>query len=156
MASTLATPGILSAVRTLLAADATLAGTLATVPAALGGGPAIYAEHAVPQGAPFPYLTLGAPTEIPSNTMGASDLPKWGSSTTFQVKALSKETADDGNYARIGRVKTLLDGVQLTVPGYASAFCDFENTADPYTETVGGVVIRQYPAIFRALVHQTV
>jgi hypothetical protein len=156
MASTLATPAVLAAVRSLLVADATLAGTLATVPAALGGGPAIYAEGSVPQGSAFPYLTLGAPTEIPFDTMGTSDLLKFGSNTTFQVKALSKEMADDGNYARLARVKTLLDGVTLTVSGYASAFCEFESVVPPYIEVVGGVAIRQFPAIFRALVHQTV
>lgn len=155
MPSVLATPAVLTAVRAVLVADATLAATLATAPAALGGGPAIYAEDAVPQGATFPYLTLGAPTEIPWNTMGTKDLPKWGSQATFQVKALSKETADDGNYTRIARVKTLLDGETLTVPGYASAWTEFETAAAPFTEIVGGVVIRQFPVIFRALVHQS-
>ena len=154
MASTLATPAILAAVRTLLVANVPLAATLAVAPSGLGGGPSIWAESAVPQASAFPYLTLGAPTEVPWNTMGPADLPKWGSIATFQVKALSKEMADDGNYARIALVKTTLDGILLTVPGYGSAFCKFDSMATPYTETIGGVVIRQLPAIFRVLVHQ--
>lgn len=155
MASTLAVPAVLAAVRTLLVADVPLAGTLATAPSAVGGGPAIYAEGAVPQGAAFPYLTLGASTEIPFDTMGTSDLPKFGSTTTFQVKALTKETADDGNYTRIGHVKRILDGAPLTVSGYASAFCEFDSAAESFTETIAGVVIRQFPATFRVVVHQT-
>ncbi len=154
MASTLAIPAVLAAVRAVLVADSTLGSTLATIPASYGGGPAIWAENAVPQASAFPYLTLGAPTEVPWNTMGPADLPKWGSITTFQVKALSKEMGDDGNYARIGLVKTALDGLILTVPGYGSAFCEFDSMATPYTEVLGGVVIRQLPAIFRVLVHQ--
>lgn len=155
MVSTLAVPAVLAAVRTLLVADATLAGMIATAPSAVGGGPAVYAENAVPQTtATFPYLTIGAPTEVPFNTMGPNDLAKWGSSTTFMVKAFSKETADDGNYARIGRVKTILDGATLTVTGYPMAFCEFETAAEPFIESVGGVLIRQFPAIFRATVHQ--
>lgn len=154
MASTLATPAILAAVRTLLVANTSLAQTLATVPAGYGGGPSIWAENAVPQTASLPYLTLGAPTEVPWNTMGPSDLPKFGSIGTFQVKALSKEMGDDGNYARIGFVKATLDGIMLTVPGYNTAFCEFDSLPSPYTETIGGIIVRELPIIFRVLVHQ--
>jgi Protein of unknown function (DUF3168) len=155
MASTFAAPVILAAVRTLLVTNTSLTATLATAAAGLGGGPAIYAEGAVPQGAVFPYLTLGAPTETPWNTLGPANLPKWGSIATFQVKALSKEMGDDGNYARMGFVKTQLDGAPLTVAGYPTAFCEYDNLGLPYSETIGGVVIRQLPMIFRVSVHQS-
>jgi hypothetical protein len=156
MASTYAVPVVRAAIRMLLVADGTLASLLAVTPSQYGSGPAVWAEGAVPQDATknVPYLTLGAETEVPSNTMGPSALPKFGSVVTIQIKALTTTRGDDAGFAIMSRVKALLDGTSLAVAGYGTAFAEFDSPVPAYLEAIGNVVHRHHPMIFRVQVHQ--
>jgi hypothetical protein len=107
----------------------------------------------VPPKAAFPYLTIGAPTEVPFDTMGPGNAR--GSNCTLQVKAFSAKLRDDEALAIMAIVKELLDEAALTVSGYGSVVCEFDLVPDLFVEIVGGVPIRQLPMIFRVYVHQS-
>lgn len=148
---------IYRALRALLVADATLTGLIAAAPSGLGGGPGIYADGAVPQGAAFPYLTMGAGTQNPQHTMGdAGDTsaPRWGWNCTLQLKAVGQGQGEDQGLAIMDAVgKVLYEGRNLIVPGYTSAYCDEWNMQPTLIDTVAGVTTREWPAILRVLVH---
>lgn len=154
MAAPFAIPPILAAIVARLKADTALGALLPSVPSGFGTGESIYGENAVPPGALFPYVTVGAPTEVPFNTMGDADAG--GSNCTIQVKAFSKKPADDEAYAIGSVVKELLDAVTLTVAGYGSVDCQFETVPDVFAEAIAGLgVVRQLPMIFRVYVHES-
>src|SRR3954471_7751359 len=117
MAAPFALPGVLAALRAKLVADTTLAAMIATYAAGFGSGPGIYSENGVPPKAAFPYLTIGAPTEAPFDTMGDGNAR--GSNCTIQVKAISAKMRDDEAYSIMAVVKELLDEAVLTISGYA-------------------------------------
>src|SRR5688572_17880580 len=116
-----------TAIRALLVADGTLTGLLASKPSALGGGPAIYEDGAVYQGATFPYLTIGAWTQVPFHSLGLSG--NYGWNCTGQLKAVGQNrTTEAPIRAVMSRVFALLyHGRRLTVTGYGSAWCDEMN-----------------------------
>lgn len=153
MAAPFAIPAVIAAMRTLLVADTSLTALLASFVAGYGSGPAVYAEAAVPARATFPYVTIGAPTEIPFNTMGTVNAG--GSECTIQVKAFSKLPNDDEVYSILSAVKAVLDTAALTVSGYVSADCQFEALPELFVENVDGVLVRQGPMIFRVYVHES-
>ncbi len=146
-------PAIIEAQRALLVADATLVGLLAPYAAGFGTGPGMYNEGGVPPKAAFPYLTVGAATEVPFDTMGPTNAR--GSQCTIQWKAFSAKMRDDEVYTIAGHVKRILDECVLTISGYGSTDCHFDFVPDLLQELVGGVTIRQLPMIFRVYVHQT-
>jgi hypothetical protein len=152
-AAPFALPGVLAALRAKLVIDTTLASMLATYASGFGTGPAIYSENGVPPKAAFPYLTIGAPTEVPFDTMGPGNAR--GSNCTIQVKAFSAKMRDDEALAIMAEVKDLLDEASMSVSGYGSVVCEFDSVPDLFIEVVGGVSIRQLPMIFRVYVHQS-
>lgn len=147
-----ALPPVIEAMRALLVADATLTALLAVYAPGFGSGPGIYSENGVPPKAAFPYLTIGAPTEVPFDTMG--EVSARGSNCTIQVKAFSAKMRDDEAFALGKEVLRVLDEATITVSGYGSAVCEREIVPDVFAEVVGGVTIRQLPIIFRVHVHQ--
>lgn len=153
MAAPFALPGILAAFRSALVADATLTAKLAVFAAGFGTGPGIYSESGVPPKAGFPYLTIGAPTEMPFDTMG--DAAARGSTCTIQVKALSARMHDDEALAIMGDVKRILDEADLPIAGYGSVQIQCELVPDLFVEVVRDVTIRHLPMIFRVYVHQS-
>jgi hypothetical protein len=152
MPSTLAALRVLSAIRSVLLADATLTALLNTAPSAYGGGPGIYSEQDVPAGALFDYLTIGPISERPFNTMGNG--LKWGSILSVQTKVLSAKRDVGNGYNVLDRLMYLLNGKQLTVNGYGSSDCELDTLVDSYSELVGGSVVKHFPAIWRVSVHQ--
>lgn len=153
MAAPFAIPGVLAAMVAALKADGTLAALLPSVPAGFGTGEAVYAANAVPPGATFPYLTVGAPTEVPFNNFGAG---AGGSNCTVMVKAFSTKPNDDELYALGSAVTAVLDAGTFTVSGYATADCELDSVPDVFQEQIIGLgVVRQLPMIYRVYVHQT-
>lgn len=151
MAAPFAIPVVLEAMRAALAADSLLADMLEEWPTGLGTGPAIYSEGGVAPGAQFPYLTIGAATERPFNSMGDG-----GSDCTVQVKAFSRKMADDEAYEIMTRVQEVLDAEDITVEGYGSACCEFDFGPALFVENVAGVgSVRQLPRIFRVYVRES-
>lgn len=145
---------IYRALRALLVADGTLTGLLALAPAALGGGPGMYTEGAVPQGASFPYLTMGLGTQNPAHTMGSAAMARWGWNCTLQIKAVGQGQGEDQGLAIMDAVgQVLYEGRGLTVPSYANAYCDEWSMVPTIVTTVAGVTTREWPAILRVLCH---
>jgi hypothetical protein len=145
---------IYRALRALLVADGALTGLLAAVPGGFGSGPGIYADGAVPQGAAFPYLTMGAGTQNPQHTMGDASTAHWGWNCTVQIKAVGQGQGEDQGLAVMDAVgKVLYEGRTLTVTGYANAYCDEWVMQPTLIDTVAGVTTREWPAIVRVVVH---
>jgi Protein of unknown function (DUF3168) len=153
MAAPFGIPAILAALVAALKADSALGALLANIPAGFGTGDAVYAANAVPPGATFPYVTVGAPTEVPFNNFGPG---AGGSNCTVQVKAFSTRPNDDELYNIGSAVQSVLDAGSLTVAGYASAGCELETVPDVFQEQILGIgIVRQLPMIYRIYVHQT-
>ena len=148
----LAIPRVLAALRTILLNDAQLVAGLATAPAAVGGGPAIYTEGAVPDNAAMPFLTIGPFTEADDSTMGSGR--KWGSSLTTPVKLVTTSSDVGVNYATVDRVVALLHGTALAVADYSHCMCLLEVVVDSYQEKFAGIVYRHYPVMFTIKVGQ--
>lgn len=151
-----AIPAIEAALRALMVASTPLTALLATKSTAQGGGPAIYNEGAVPQGAPLPYLTIGAWTQIPFHSL-TPDGDAYGWNCTGQIKAvgqLSATYSESSLMALLSKVFAVLpQGLRLTVSGYGSAWCD-EFTLQPTLKSViNGVTTFELPAILRVYVH---
>lgn len=163
MASTLATPAVLAAVRDILATDSDLVGLLAEAPSAYGGGPAIYTDGDAPQqdgrettvASLYPQLLLTAPSETPWNTMGAPGESKWGSSLIVGVKALTQGRNHDAGWAIMTRVCGLLNGQPIVVTGYGRAAIELEALPPAYPETFAGLPFRHFPSLWRVYVHQS-
>lgn len=154
MAAPLAVPRVVEELRSVLVADSTLSAMLAVFATGFGTGPGIYSEGGVPPKAGFPYLTIGATTEVPFNTMGDNGL-SGGSECTIQVKAFSAKMRDDEANAIMDRVHADLDAIDLSIYDYQSACCQFDSSPGIFVEDVGGRLIRQYPVIYRVYVHQS-
>lgn len=153
MSAPFATGVVIEAIRAKLAADTALGSLLADFASGFGTGPAIYEEDNVPGGATFPYVTIGAPTENPFNTMG--DAGAGGSDCTIQIKLFSRKSARAELDAMAACVFDVLDGDPMTVTGYASCDCEFESAPGDFAEIVGGIRVRQLPLIFRVYVHES-
>lgn len=153
MAAPFGIPAILAAMVAALKADGTLGALITSIPSEFGTGKAVYAGNAVPPGATFPYVTVGAPTEVPLNNMGAG---AGGSNCTVMVKAFSTKPNDDELYSIGSAVTSVLDAASLTVAGYASAECELDSVPDVFQEQILGIgIVRQLPMIYRVYVHQT-
>jgi hypothetical protein len=152
MPAILAIPRVLTVLRQILLADAALTSRLSTAPPALGGGPAIYTEGAVPEGATMPYLTLGPFTERSESTMG--DGAKWASAVTTTTKLVTKSQDITRNLETVECVVRLLHGTPLTVEDYAAGISVLDLVVDGYQELVGPDVILHYPTLWTVHVHQ--
>jgi hypothetical protein len=148
----LAIPRVLAAVRLLLLNDAALAARLATVPAALGGGPAIYSEGAVPEGARPPFLTIGPFSETSESTMGSGR--KWGSDVAMPIKLVTQSTDVGANLMTLDRLVVLLQGTRLTVADYSHATCLLAVIVDAYSDKYAGLVTLHYPTVWTMHVGQ--
>jgi len=148
MASTLAAPRVLTAIRALLVADSTLTALLAVY----NGGPAIFSEDDVPATAGYDRIQMAIVSEVPFNTMG--DGLKWGSRLTVQLKVVSNKRNVDSAYAILDRLMLLLNGTTLAVSGYGSSAFELDVSTEPYTELVGGVAYKHVPTLWRVMVHQ--
>jgi len=148
----LAIPRVLAAMRAVLRNDAPLVAGLAIAPASVGGGPAIYSEGSVPDGAEMPFLTIGPFTEADDSTMGSGR--KWGSTLTTPVKLVTTSPDVAVNYTTVDRVVALLHGTALTVADYSQGMCLLEVVVDSYQEKLAGVVYRHYPVMFTIKVGQ--
>lgn len=162
MASTLATPAVLEAVRDILLTDSSLSALLASAPTAYGGGPAIYTDGDAPQqngsatvASMYPQLLLSAPSETPWNTMGAPGESKWGSSLLVGIKALTQSRNHDSGWAIHNVILGLLNGQPITVTGYGRACIELDGMPPPYPETFAGLPFRHFPSLWRVYVHQS-
>jgi Protein of unknown function (DUF3168) len=137
---------IQTAIMTVLKADAELVALVAPGP---NGSPGIYFTEA-PQGARKPYVVVGEASEIPFHTMGAT----WGSDVTVMTKAVIEGGSDYPGLQILSRIRALLEGAALVVPGFLSTICEFESSLPAEREMVSGIVVRHVPAIYRVKVHE--
>jgi hypothetical protein len=157
MPSEVALIPITAALKALLVSEASVTSLLASKPAGAGGGPAIYDEGSVHQSATFPYLTIGAGTQVPFHTFGGPASAHFGWNCTLQMKAVGQgagQTAESAIQLVLSSVVGVCyHGRSLTVTGYGSAWCD-EFVIQPTLITVlAGVTTREVPGILRVLVH---
>jgi hypothetical protein len=157
MPSEVALIPITAALKALLVGEVSVTSLISTKPAGAGGGPAIYDEGSVHQSASFPYLTIGAGTQVPFHTMGGSSALKFGWNCTLQIKAIGQgqlQTSESAIQLVLSRVVGVCyHGRPLTVTGYGSAWCD-EFVIQPTLITVlAGVTTREVPGILRVMVH---
>lgn len=102
----------------------------------------------------YPYVLVEAAGESPMNTLGDASLPKFGSFTRVQVRAVSQKPGDTEVSTIVDAIKAALDCQPLTVAGYPSVSMTFENLI-PLKDTVNGVVTREWIAEFEVTVHQS-
>lgn len=102
----------------------------------------------------YPYVLVEGGGELPLNTMGGSNLPKFGSFARVEVRAVSQKPGETEVSGLIAAVKASLDCQPLTVAGYPSVGVTFESLI-PLKDTVNGVVTREWVAEFEVTVHQS-
>ena len=169
MPSEVALIPITAALKALLSSESSVTSLITTKPAGAGGGPAIYDDGSVPQPpaanttppppAPYPYLVIGAGTQVPFHTMGGPSAPKYGWNCTLQIKAVGQgfaQTSESAIQLVLSKVVAVCyHGRRLTVTGYASAWCD-EFIIQPTLITVlAGSTTREVPGILRVIVHDS-
>lgn len=141
-----------AALRAILVASAPLTALIATKSTAQGGGPAIYNDGAVPQGATQPYLTVGAWTQNGAHGL-VPDAFGYGWNCTGQFKVVG-QSSEPALMAVMSKVFAALpQGQRLTVTGYGSAWCDEFILHPTLKTTIGGVTTYEVPAILRVYVH---
>jgi hypothetical protein len=145
-------PAIDTALRALLVANTTLTGLIASKPSSQGSGAAIYTDGEVYQGQTFPYLTIGAWTQVADHRL-SPDLDGYGWNCTGQIKVVGQRT-EAALLAVMNQVfASLPQGQALTVSGYTRSFLD-EFTLQPSLKTVAaGVTTIEVPAILRVRVY---
>lgn len=147
MPYSLATFDLQAEITALLAADSAFQAACADKPSARGGGEAIYDDGDSPQGQTFPYLTIGAWTQVPFHNLGSN----YGWNCTVQLKAIGQ---------RIPAVQTLMDaaisvlpeGLRFDVTNYGDAQMGEVNVQPMLKEVIAGVPVFSLPAIFRVYV----
>jgi hypothetical protein len=145
-----AIPVVQDALEALLENDTPLGALIATRPTARGGGPAIYTDGDVPQGATMPYLAIGAWTQVGLHNL-APDTSGYGWNCTVQIKAIGQRS--QVLYDVMSAVFELVpQGQALAVTGYSQSWCD-EVTLHPMLKTtLAGVTTFELPAILRIYV----
>ena len=145
------TPSVQAAIEAVLEADTALAALLASKSTARGGGPAIYTDGDVPQGATFPYLTIGAWTQVPFHSLSPSGTG-YGWNCTVQIKAVGQRS-QTALFTILSNVIGLLEhGTQLTIDDYTSVWCDEVSIQPVLKSQVGAIVTFEIPAILRVYV----
>lgn len=140
-----------TALRALLVANTTLVGLLASKPSSQGSGAAIYPDGEVYQGQTFPYLTIGAWTQVPDHRLSPGT-DGYGWNCTGQIKA-NGQKAEAPLLAVMNQVAaTFPEGTRLTVSGYGSASIG-EFSLQPAIKVIeAGVTVIGVPAILRVRV----
>lgn len=143
-------PDAQAAIVDLLLADTVLGGLLATKPTPKGGGPAIYDDGDAPDGQLFPFLTIGAWTQVPNHNF-APDGDGYGWNCTVQIKAIAQRQAD--LYPVLNAVAGVLQhGLKLSISGYPSSWCDELNVQPMLKVILAGKTTYELPAILRVFV----
>ncbi len=149
-----------TAIKALLVADSALTAMIATK--VIGGSPAVYNEgEAAVQGARFPYLTVGAGTQVPEHTFGAHGTPKYGWNCTVQIKAVSQGRSPAGVFIPGSHESVLMSAVanvlyddrDLNLPDYSESYCSEFTIPTTLIETIAGVLTRSAVAIVRCQCH---
>lgn len=136
-----------TALRALLVASAPLVALLPTKAASQGGGPAFYNDGEVPQGAPMPYVTIGAWTQVPFHSMQT-----YGWNCTCQIKVTGQKLEDPLFAIMSAAMAVLEHGQALTVTGYTHSWIDEFNLQPTLKSVIGGVTNLEVPAILRVFV----
>lgn len=145
------TTALQTAIEAVLSADTGLTALLASKPTARGGGPAIYTDGDVAQGATFPYLTIGAWTQVPYHSL-SPDSTGYGWNCTVQIKAVGQRSQAQ-LAAILSEVFGLLPhGSRLSVNGYTGVWCDEMNIQPAIKTTLAGLTTYEIPAILRVIV----
>jgi hypothetical protein len=122
---------------------------LASKPSAKGGGPAIYEDGEVAQGQLFPYLTIGAWTQVPFHSMGQG----YGWNCTGQIKAVGQRTNASVAAVLSAALAVLPEGLGISVDGWSGVCVLGEATVQPSIKTtLAGVVTIEIPVILRVYV----
>lgn len=132
----------------LLSEDTVLTGLIASKPTSRGGGPAIYPDGEVPLGQLFPYVTVGAWTQVPFHSMGSG----YGWNCTGQIKAIGQRSQAQVLEILSAALAVLPEGSQIDVTGYASACLGDVNVQPAFKNTLAGVPTIEAPAIIRVYV----
>jgi hypothetical protein len=151
---------VYTAIKALLIGESALTALLATK--VIGGTPAVYDEgEPAVQGAKYPYVTVGAGTQIPEHTFGAHGTPKYGWNCTVQIKAVSQRRSPAGTYLSGNPESVILSGVagvltegrDLTLAGYSEAYCEEFTIPTTLYELVAGVPTWSAAAVIRVRCH---
>ena len=145
-------PAIETAMRAALVANASLTALLQTKPAARGAGPAIYNDGDVYQGQTYPYLTIGAWTQVPDHRMSPGT-DGYGWNCTVQIKAVGQRSESQLMSVMNQVAGTFPHGQALAVGGYTFAFTEDFNLQPKLTTTLAGVTTYELPAILRVRVY---
>jgi hypothetical protein len=140
--------GIYTALKTLIATDATAA-LLANAPfSGAGGSPntkAVYDDGAAPQGGSYPLIVVGAGTSVQASSLGSR-----GWNCTVQIKPIAQSTTTV--QAIVTALSTLLMPIPprtLTVAGFTSCWVDDFTEQPALIEVIAGVPTRSVPIIVR-------
>lgn len=151
---------VYTAIKALLVGDAAVTALLATK--VIGGTPAVYDEgEPAVQGAKYPYVTVGAGTQVPEHTFGAHGTPKYGWNCTVQIKAVSQGRSPAGAFIPGNPESVILSGVagvlyegrDLTLDGYSEAYCEEFTIPATLIEIIAGVTTRSAAGILRVRCH---
>lgn len=132
----------------MLAADTSLVALLASKPSSKGGGPAIYEDGEVAQGQTFPYLTIGAWTQVPFHNLGQG----YGWNCTGQIKAVGQRSNASVAAVLSAALAVLPEGQEISVDGYTTSCLGEANVQPAIKTTLAGVVTIEIPAIIRVYV----
>lgn len=129
-----------------LTGDATLTAMLGTAPATPARGALMGVYDGAPEGAPFPYVTLGEAIETPRNAHAV-----YGAETVVTLHVWSKQRGYSEGLGIAGRLRQLLDHQLLDVVGHDVIAVRHEQTLtlrDPNPE------LRHLPVRFRITTEQ--
>lgn len=132
----------------LLSEDTALTGLIASKPSARGGGPAVYTDGEVATGQLFPYVVVGAWTQVPFHNMGSG----YGWNCTGQIKVVGQRSQAQVLDVLSAALAVLPEGAQIDVTGYATACLGEANVQPAFKTTLAGVTTIEAPAIIRVYV----
>lgn len=142
MASGLALSVVVPALMTALRAHVGLTGLV----------PADRIVDDVPARPTFPYVLVRGGSELPFNTLSGAE-GSWGSEPKVEVRVVSQYRGTQEVLSVMHQVRAALDGYRFTPAGYQPTIVDFE-TGQMLTDTIAGVVTREFVAEFDVTVHQ--
>jgi hypothetical protein len=138
-----------AAVYSRLKTDTTLQARLA--PSILDGTSAVFND--VPDGQAYPYIDIGEDSnERPWNALGGATVGI-GFDTRIVVHIWSRYQGNTEGSLILTDVMRLLNFYDLSVTGYTSVICHFDNVRC-LKEQVDKIETRHFPAVFRVRVQQ--